>query len=191
MKGFLFLVPQVEKKNTFTDSILQNCMWLGKHVLNDDDKKQINALYPEFSFNHLSEYELQKNGSVRWGQDDVTLFPRTQYHKFGLIKKNDFMIFEVSNKKYKDWLNTDWGIFFNLSILDISETSVKCEELFDTNVLEIKILVSDIGDLKATVAKKQLNLVLYDDSNILNQHMHNGLTNIFKYMVLYRSHIKE
>ena len=142
-------------------------MWLGKHVLNDDDKKQINALYPESSFNHLSEYELQKNGSVRWGQDDVTLFPRTQYHKFGLIKKNDFMRFEVSNKKYKDWLNTDWGIFFNLSILDISETLVKCEELFDKNVLEIKKLVSDIGDLKATVAKKQLNLVLYDDSNII------------------------
>ena len=36
--------PLGRNENTITDSILQNCTWLGTHVLNDDDKTQINAL---------------------------------------------------------------------------------------------------------------------------------------------------
>ena len=64
------------------------------------------------------------------------------------------MRFEISNKKYKDGLNTDWGIFFNQSIIDIPETLIKCEKLFDKNVLEIKKLVTDIGDLNATYVQR-------------------------------------
>ena len=64
------------------------------------------------------------------------------------------MRFEISNKKYKDGLNTDWGIFFNPSIIDIPETLIKCEKLFDKNVLEIKKLVTDIGDLNATYVQR-------------------------------------
>ena len=60
---------------------MENCKWLGTHVLTDDVRTQINTLYPEFSFNHLSEYVFLENGAVRWGQDNVVLFPKTQYHK--------------------------------------------------------------------------------------------------------------
>ena len=43
-----------------------------------------------------------------------------------------------------------------------------CEELFDKDVLEIKQLVKDIGDLKTLIHREQKRFVLYDDSNIIN-----------------------
>ena len=55
------------QENVFTNNILEKCKWLGTHVLTDDDRAQINILYPEFSFNHLSEYELQRDGVPNWG----------------------------------------------------------------------------------------------------------------------------
>ena len=61
-------------------------------------------------------------GCLIGGQDDVQLFPKTQYHKFGLIKKKDFMKFESKNSKYKDWLTSDWGVFFEPSIIDTPDT---------------------------------------------------------------------
>ena len=164
-----FFIPGVPERqeNVFTNSILEKCKWLGTHVLTDNDRTQLNALYPKFSFNHLSEYELQKDGALNWWQDDVQLFPKTQYHKFGLIKRKDFRKFESKNNKYKDWLTSDWGVFFEPSIIGIPDTLKKCEELFDEKVLEIKKLVEDIGDLNVVISDKQLNLILYDDSNII------------------------
>ena len=41
------------------------------------------------------------------------------------------------------------------------------EALFDKDVLEIKQLVKDIGDLKNLIHKEQKNFILYDDSNII------------------------
>ena len=43
-----------------------------------------------------------------------------------------------------------------------------CEELFDKDVLEIKQLVKDIGDLKTLIHREQKKFVLYDDSNIIS-----------------------
>ena len=43
-----------------------------------------------------------------------------------------------------------------------------CEELFDEDVLTIKQLVKDIGDLNTLIHKKQKKFVLYDDSNIIS-----------------------
>ena len=44
-----------------------------------------------------------------------------------------------------------------------------CEELFDKDVLEIKQLVKDIGDLKTLIHREQKNFILYDDSNIIRE----------------------
>ena len=41
--------------------------------------------------------------------------------------------------------------------------------MFDKNVLEIKKLVEDIGTLKEVVENEQLNLALYDDSNLIEE----------------------
>ena len=43
-----------------------------------------------------------------------------------------------------------------------------CEELFDKDVLEIKQLAKDIGDLNTLIHREQKNFVLYDDSNIIS-----------------------
>ena len=42
-----------------------------------------------------------------------------------------------------------------------------CEQLFDKNVLEIKKLVKDIGDLTPLIHKEQKLFFIYDDSNII------------------------
>ena len=40
--------------------------------------------------------------------------------------------------------------------------------MFDKDVLEIKQLVKDIGDLNTLIHGEQKNFVLYDDSNIVS-----------------------
>ena len=40
--------------------------------------------------------------------------------------------------------------------------------MFDEDVLTIKQLVKDIGDLNILIHKKQKKIVLYDDSNIIS-----------------------
>ena len=42
-----------------------------------------------------------------------------------------------------------------------------CEKLFDKNVLQIKKLVKDIGDLTPLIHKEQQQQKLYDGSNII------------------------
>ena len=42
------------------------------------------------------------------------------------------------------------------------------EELFDKDVLEMKQLVKDIGDLNTLTHREQKKFVLYDDSNIIS-----------------------
>ena len=43
-----------------------------------------------------------------------------------------------------------------------------CEELFDKDVLEVKQLVKDIGDLNTLIHREQKKFVLYDDSNVIS-----------------------
>ena len=52
---------------------------------------------------------------------------------------------------------------------DITDKLDECEKLFDKNVLEIKKLVEDIGVLNEVVEHEQLNLALYDDSNLIEE----------------------
>ena len=40
--------------------------------------------------------------------------------------------------------------------------------MFDKDVLEIKQLVKDIGDLNTLIHREQKKIVLYDDSNIVS-----------------------
>ena len=43
-----------------------------------------------------------------------------------------------------------------------------CEELFDKDVLEIKQLVKDIGDLNALIRREQKKIIFYDNSSIIS-----------------------
>ena len=59
------------------------------------------------------------------------------------------------NKKYNEWLRTDKRIFMKPYIKTIPKPLTFCEELSHKNVLEIKKLVKDIGDLMALIYKEQ------------------------------------
>ena len=54
--------------------------------------------------------------------------------------------------------------------------------MFDKDVLEIKQLVKDIGDLKNLIHKEQKKFILYDDSNIISDTFFTELNkNILSY----------
>ena len=63
-------------------------------------------------------------------------------------------------KKYKEWLGTDNRIFMKPYIRKIPKPLTDCEKLFDKDVLEIKQLVKDIGDLNTLIHREQKNFVL-------------------------------
>ena len=52
-----------------------------------------------------------------------------------------------ATKKYGEWLRTDNRTFMKPYMKKIPKPLKYCDELFDKDVLEIKQLVKDIGDL--------------------------------------------
>ena len=64
-----------------------------------------------------------------------------------------------------------------------------CEALFDKDVLEIKQLIKDIGDLKNLIHKEQKKFILYDDSNIISDTFFTELNkNILSYGLISLHH---
>ena len=152
---------------------MENCDFLGTHTITDDDRKQLNAKYPNYCFNHVSKFQSTSDATrnMLWQKKDVKLFLSTEKkirYKDKDIKK-DFLEFNISNDKYKDWLNTGKGIFFFEKEKDTPKNLKKCEELFDKNVLEIKKRVNEIGEINDVIANEQLNLALYDDSKLIEE----------------------
>ena len=64
------------------------------------------------------------------------------------------MNFFIQNNEYSKWFNNDCNVFYSTSLVDIPEPLTKCEELFDKNILPIKKLVKDIGDLNYLTIKE-------------------------------------
>ena len=78
------------------------------------------------------------------------------------------MNFFIQNNEYSKWFKNDYNVFYSTSLVDIPEPLTKCEELFDKNVLPIKKLVKDIGDLNNLTIKETKNFFLYDDGNLIS-----------------------
>ena len=76
--------------------------------------------------------------------------------------------FFISNNKYKDWLTMPYGLLNYPVLRDIPKPISECKKLFDENVLPIKKLVKDIGDLNNLTIKETKNFFLYDDSNLIS-----------------------
>ena len=156
-------------------SILDDCHYVGDYPLTDHHKKEINKLYPGFSFNSLGEYVSidRRTRNTQWEGNDLILFPSTEYRSGSTIKKFDikehFMKFLCLDTKYKDYLDSNNGIFYFDSYRDLPDDLKECEKLFDNDVLEIKKLEQDIGALNEVTENEQLNLALYDDSNFIEE----------------------
>ena len=102
-------------------------------------------------------------------QDEVMFYPFTYCGSFGSPSYDvaGFRCKSNSMLKYKKWLGTDNAIFRKPFIKKISAPLSYCEQLFGKNVLEIKKLVKDIGDLTPPIHKEQNKFFSYDDSNII------------------------
>ena len=158
-----------KKENKFNSSIINNCEFVGAYTLTNQDKQAINKLYPNFSFNYLSEFVYKGDGGHRfqWGVNDLFVFPSTRDNRGDF--KNSFLKFVCSKSKYENYLNSNNGIFYFDSYKDLPDDLAECEKLFDEEVLKIKKLVADIGEINELTEDEQLNLILYDDSNIIEE----------------------
>ena len=173
-----FLIPgSADKKRHIFGfgSILDDCHYNGDYQLTDHDKQEINKSFPDFSFNSLGEYVSldRKTRNTHWETNDIVFFPSTTYRTGSSTvifdPKTQFMKFICENSKYKDYLDSNNGIFYFDSYKDLPGDLDDCEKLFDKDVLEIKKLVNDIGLLKEITEYEQLNLALYDASSIIEE----------------------
>ena len=150
------------------DNILENCRYSRRYILCYNDKKELNTLYPGFVFNELAAFSRSKNTALHeFGKGDVVLMQRTEYNKIPYVEMSIFN-FHISNNEYKDWLNTPYGIIFHPVLKDTPRPIRVCEKSFDKNVLPIKTLVKDIGDLNNLIIKETKNFFLYGGGNLIS-----------------------
>ena len=68
-----------------------------------------------------------------------------------------FVRLKSSSNECSEWLNTTYNIFFQSDVKNIPKPLTNCEGLFDKNVLPIKKLARDIGDVSKLIHKKKRN----------------------------------
>ena len=145
------------------------CRYLGKNKLTDDNKKQIRSSYPGFVFNELAKFVHQARPTTvdSWGYNYVTFPYNILYGRIPLLNMNFFRL-KISSNDYSDWLNTSYNIVFQSDAKKIPKPLTICEALLDKNVLPIKKIVNDIGDLNKLIEKERKNFFLYGYSNIIS-----------------------
>ena len=91
---------------------------------------------------------------------------KAEYNNMPLTDE-PFIIFFISNNSFSKWFKNDYNVFYSTSLINIPESLTQCEKLFNKNVLPIKKLVKDIGDLNNLNIKETKNFFSYDDSNLI------------------------
>ena len=146
-----------------SNGILKNCHYKGKFLLTEADTKQLQAIYPGFCSTYLERFvHLPDIGTPKidfFGKEDMYLLRNTKYNKIPLTEE-PFMNFFIQNNEYSKWFKNDYNVFYSTSLVDIPEPLTKCEEFFDKNVLPIKKLVKDIGDLNNLTIKETKTVFL-------------------------------
>ena len=152
------------------NSFQQYSTFIGFYDIIDRDKKQLEKLLPNFSFKRLSKF--RGNGTVDYGNNDI-FYPSAQVvhptDKTIFDPKKSFMTISSKNKKYKDYFTSNDGVFFNNAKKKIPHDIKNCEKIFDEEVLKIKKLVEEIGSPKEIPEYEQINLALYDETNIIEE----------------------
>ena len=139
--------------------LMQNGMkYMGSYELNVNDQKELRSMLPNFQLKIFHKWMKVKVSAQNY-QNELIFYPYNYYGSFGQVRY-PAMGFEAVSR--------DKRIFMRPYIKKIPKPLKYCEELFDKDVLEIKQLVKDIGDLKTLIHREQKRFVLYDDSNIIN-----------------------
>ena len=139
---------------------------MGTYELTSDDKKELTNMLPNFQLKTLNKWMKNKVSAQRY-ENEILFDPFTYYGSFG--QPGYPVLSFQATQKYKGWLNTDGRIFMKPYIRKIPKPLTDCEKLFDKDVLEIKQLVKDIGDLNNLIHKEQKNFILYDESDFIKE----------------------
>ena len=123
--------------------ILKNCRYIGDFQLGEADTKELQAIDPDFCFTFLKFVRLPQ---IR----------ETEYNKMPLTDE-PIMNFFISNNSYSKWFKNNYNALYSTSLINIPEPLTQFEKLFDKNVLSIKKLVKDIGDLNNLIIKETKN----------------------------------
>ena len=109
--------------------------------------------------------------SAQQYQNELIFYPYNYYGSFGQVGYPviGFQAVSQATQKYKEWLGTDNRIFMKPYIRKIPKLLTDCQKLFDKDVLEMKQLVKDIGDLNNLIHKEQKNFILYDESDFIKE----------------------
>ena len=132
--------------------------YMGSHWLNDDHLKELRSMLPNFQLQQLHSW-MKVNDDIVSYQNELIFFPFIYYGSYGKVGHPavGFKAVSPATKKYKEWLGTDKRILMKLYIKKIPKPLNNCEEFFDKDVLEIKNLVKDIGDLNTLIHREQTN----------------------------------
>ena len=150
--------------------LTQNGMkYMGSYKLNVNDQKELRSMLPNFQLKIFHKWMKVKVSAQQY-QNEVIFYPFNYYGSFGQVRYPavSFQAISPKIKKYKEWFGTNNRIFMKPYIKKLPKPLKFCEELFDKDVLTIKQLVKDIGDLNTLIHKKQKKFVLYDDNNIIS-----------------------
>ena len=108
--------------------------------------RELNALYPDFTLLQLDCWKAETPFIRRWRKDDLILFPNTKNRHYGKAEFN-YSEFVYNDQKYNSWLKSNQFISNRSTYKLLSGTSKEAEEIFNKNVLPIKKLVKEIGDI--------------------------------------------
>ena len=108
--------------------------------------RELNALYPDFTLLQLDCWKAETPFIRRWRKDDLILFPNTKNRHYGKAEFN-YSEFVYNDQKYNSWLKSNQFISNRSTYKLLSGTSKEVEEIFNKNVLPIKKLVKEIGDI--------------------------------------------
>ena len=114
----------------------------------------------------LDCWKVTSNRDFYW-KDDNLLTPNSHFLNYGDFQLNFSDFSYEKNQNYNSWLWSNKSTY-SVSIKKILPRTLKdAENLFDKNIIPIKNLVREIGDIKKIIHQEHKNFLLFDDSNLL------------------------
>ena len=109
--------------------LTQNGMkYMGSYTLNDNDKRELRSMLPNFQFIQFHKWMKVKVSAQNY-QNELIYYPYNYCGSFGQVRYPIVRFEAVSpgTKKYKEWLSTDNIIFMKPYIKNISKPLKYCE----------------------------------------------------------------
>ena len=149
----IFCTAPIELRNKRT--FLNNCHRIQNYNLTPTNYEQLDKIFPNFSLNFFNVWKRKTNSTVdAWDKGDLIPYPNTAYQKAAMPTSYIYKAFVSPISSYKFWLGTDYEIFNTNFITKLPRPLHLVKLLIDKNVIPIKRLVKNIGDLNKIIEKK-------------------------------------